>query len=168
MTRFRSLAGAFALSVLFIGGCDDECFSPSQNASHAYDDGAQGCACDVKRDQPACVSGSALECSREHWVAVEDGQCFPGFRSDAGPLEDASFDAAAEICFSPTQNTSHAYDPGARGCDCTPGKDKSVCVSGAALICQIHRWVAVEDGPCEPMSFDDAGHDDAGDEDSGS
>lgn len=50
-------------------------------------------------------------------------------------------------CYSPQQNVSNAYEPGAIGCEC-PAGTPGICVSGVALLCQDGRWVAVEDGPC--------------------
>jgi hypothetical protein len=54
------------------------CFSPTSNVAHAYDDGAQGCACDPIKDKDVCVNKSiALVCSEGTWTAVEDGPCEP-------------------------------------------------------------------------------------------
>jgi hypothetical protein len=58
--------------------------------------------------------------------------------------------AAVAGCYSPTQNTDTAYEPGAEGCPCDDGA-QDVCIDGVALICEIGFWRAVEDGPCEPM-----------------
>jgi hypothetical protein len=69
--------------------------------------------------------------------------CANGAAQDAG---------TPTSCYSPTQNLDHAYDAGAVGCACAdtgPG----VCLDDGtgrlvALICQLGRWVAVEDGAC--------------------
>jgi hypothetical protein len=79
-----------------------------------------------------------------------------------GPLPDASTaiaDAgAADDCYSPTQNSEHAYETGAVGCACDR-RDAAICVGGAALICDPIEtgasrlvWSAVEDGPCYPRA----------------
>jgi len=57
----------------------------------------------------------------------------------------------ASACYSPTQNTSHAYDAGAMGCACDAKSEPDVCVQGLALMCESGFWQAVEDGPCQPM-----------------
>lgn len=54
-------------------------------------------------------------------------------------------------CYSPTQNTTHAYDADAKGCPCDTDKDAAVCIDGVALSCQSDAWRAVEDGPCLPQ-----------------
>ena len=67
--------------------CEDDnastnCYSPSQNLEMAYEDGAQGCACDVQNDQDVCIKDKsgrevALICENGKWIAVEDGPCMP-------------------------------------------------------------------------------------------
>src|SRR5512145_3084430 len=53
-------------------------------------------------------------------------------------------------CYSPIQNTAHAYERDAVGCACDPEVDVSVCVQGVALLCISGFWEAVYDGPCMP------------------
>jgi hypothetical protein len=63
----------------------------------------------------------------------------------------------ARDCFSPTQNVTRAYDPGAVGCACEQA-GLAICVGGAALICTesaaATTWVAGQDGPCESGATD--------------
>lgn len=55
-------------------------------------------------------------------------------------------------CYSPTQNLTHAYAAGAKGCACDSATDSPVCAEGGvALICESGAWQAVEDGPCQPQ-----------------
>ena len=56
-------------------------------------------------------------------------------------------------CYGPRQNLSRAYQAGAQGCPCTPGKDQAVCLADetgrkVALICTDGHWQSAEDGPC--------------------
>ena len=60
-------------------------------------------------------------------------------------------DDANDVCFSPTQNIDIAYKEGSIGCSCDKNVDEDICVDGAALMCKVDRWVAVEDGPCMPL-----------------
>jgi hypothetical protein len=60
--------------------------------------------------------------------------------SDAG--------GAAGDCYSPTQNTSTAYQSGSHGCPCDPTAAQGVCIGGTALVCSNGKWAAVQDGPC--------------------
>ncbi|HMA91749.1 MAG TPA: hypothetical protein VKP30_03640 [Polyangiaceae bacterium] len=53
-------------------------------------------------------------------------------------------------CYSPVQNTAHAYERDAVGCVCDPVVDVSVCVQGVALLCISGYWESVYDGPCMP------------------
>jgi hypothetical protein len=57
-------------------------------------------------------------------------------------------------CYSPTQNLEAAYTAGAVGCACGEA-DADVCASTpdgrqVALMCSDGKWIAAEDGPCEP------------------
>lgn len=54
-------------------------------------------------------------------------------------------------CFSPTLNVEQAYLGTLPGCACQDG-NSSVCVGGAGLTCYGGNWVAVEDGPCYPVT----------------
>ena len=56
---------------------DSGCYSPTQNWSTAYEEGAYGCDCDVE-SKGVCIAGTALICSAGQWTAVEDGPCMPG------------------------------------------------------------------------------------------
>jgi hypothetical protein len=61
-----------------------------------------------------------------------------------------------EVCYSPQQNISRAYEAGVLGCACDKERDEAVCVSDTvnnrkvALVCTSARWETVEDGPCMP------------------
>lgn len=70
---------------------------------------------------------------------------------------DKETDSNSELdteCYSPFQNYSNAYEDGMEGCECD-NERQSVCIGGTALICENHRWEAVEDGPCMPQSMND-------------
>ncbi len=85
----RARWGALALGMMLVAGCggtdaEGDCYSPTQNLTRAYEDGAVGCACTEGEDEGVCVSeapGSnrkvALVCSQGRWQAVEDGPCAP-------------------------------------------------------------------------------------------
>ena len=53
-----------------------DCYSPTKNLERAYEDNAQGCACDVDKDAAVCVKGVALICEGGAWQAVQDGPCW--------------------------------------------------------------------------------------------
>jgi hypothetical protein len=61
-----------------------------------------------------------------------------------------------EDCFSPSTPES-AYAEGATGCACSFHADQSICIGGAALICDNGGWIFAEDGPCEPRTDECAG-----------
>lgn len=104
------------------------------------------------------------------WILLIAGgltQCENGNDSDDKKQEESdslqSTDADTETdsatnsdtdCYSPFQNYSNAYEDGMEGCECQKDQ-QSVCIGGAALICEDQRWEAVEDGPCMPQSMDD-------------
>jgi hypothetical protein len=62
------------------------CYSPTQNAEKAYDQGAVGCSCDDAVDQDVCVSGAALVCENGRWQAVIDGPCLPEVHPEPASL----------------------------------------------------------------------------------
>ncbi len=84
----------FLFAAVLVAGCSmeqespgdtkdplEQCYSPTQNLDWAYDDGAEGCACD-EGSAGQCVADSqgrnvALVCEDGRWLAVEDGPCSP-------------------------------------------------------------------------------------------
>lgn len=77
------IANAAGTGILGSGACepssvdeDPSCYSPTKNLAHAYEAGAQGCACDDEEDADVCVQGVALICEQGAWQAVEDGPCW--------------------------------------------------------------------------------------------
>jgi len=117
---------------------DNTCYSPTQNAARAYDEGAFGCACDG--DEAQCVNTDeagfvGLICEDGAWAAVSDGPC---------GLEQGK-------CFSPTQNPERGLDQGAIGCACDGDEPKCVELpdgSQLGFLCEDGAWTAVNDGPC--------------------
>jgi len=79
-------------------------------------------------------------------------------RCDAGACVVVTRDQVTD-CFSPTQNTERAYEPGAIGCACNAG-DPDACVPLGALSCTQDQgtgafaWIALADGVCGPRSSD--------------
>ena len=77
------LANSAGTGVLSAGECeagsgeeDPSCYSPTKNVEHAYEDSAQGCACDADVDTPVCVEGAGFVCEGGAWQAVQDGPCW--------------------------------------------------------------------------------------------
>jgi hypothetical protein len=130
------MKNAFGFLFLMIGlGCGDGTLDKREVGSDSCLE--VGCACDEQLDVDQCIDGKALVCVNDAWVAVEDGPCLPEV-------------PAGEICFSPTQYPTSAYDQGAVGCACDPEVDEDMCVAAVALICYDGRWRGVQDGPCLP------------------
>ena len=82
MRQTLLLLNALALLATACGDDADTCYSPTQNLSSAYDEGAEGCSCDPAEDASVCVPDPAdrnvaLICEAGHWEAVEDGPCMP-------------------------------------------------------------------------------------------
>jgi hypothetical protein len=86
MTQQRGTLISFVMLtwvVAVFGACSHDetdthdCYSPTQNLNHAYDDGTVGCACGAE-DRDQCITGVALVCENARWQAVIDGPCAPG------------------------------------------------------------------------------------------
>lgn len=104
------------------------CYSPTQNAERAYEEGAKGCAC-TEEDPDQCVGPAALVCLEGHWLAVEDGPCAPEPDCPNGKIVATESECA--------QDTS-----------CTRLSDGRYCSGGMAPRCPAGATAVAADAEC--------------------
>jgi hypothetical protein len=147
MTSFLTRSGLIALLALVSGCSANAEDSNSQQGSNNPGGNGPGGSSNVAGSASG-ISGAANGGAAQGGAASVGGSS-PGSSGAGGGVDFADAGSSLE-CYSPTQNTDTAYDPGAQGCPCDDGAE-DVCVMNVALICEQGYWQAVEDGPCQPM-----------------